>query len=86
VTAHEDALREGRWSFDVAWDGHRVLGARVGDHVRLVSADLREWSERRGKASRLGRRIREASVPLERSSMNLVKRVPVVLGIAGVGN
>ncbi len=37
--------REGRWALEVAWDGHRVLGVRAGDHVRLVSADLREWSE-----------------------------------------
>ena len=27
-----------------AWDGHRVLATRVGDEVRLASADLRDWT------------------------------------------
>jgi bifunctional non-homologous end joining protein LigD len=28
-----------------AWDGHRVLATRVGDDVRLASADFRDWTQ-----------------------------------------
>jgi bifunctional non-homologous end joining protein LigD len=43
--AGRDAVREGRWSLELAWDGHRVLAVRAGERVRIVSADLREWSD-----------------------------------------
>lgn len=41
-----DRIRDdrARWKLEVAWDGHRVLASRVGDDVRIVSADSREWS------------------------------------------
>jgi len=35
----------GAWALELAWDGHRVLACRVGADVRLVSPDLREWSD-----------------------------------------
>ncbi len=38
-------LRSERWTLEVAWDGHRVLACRVGDDVRIVSPDWREWSD-----------------------------------------
>lgn len=28
-----------------AWDGHRVLATRVGDSIRLASADFRDWTQ-----------------------------------------
>ncbi len=33
-----------RWIVELAWDGHRVLACTVGDDVRLVSSDFREWT------------------------------------------
>ena len=45
VVADREALREGTWSLELAWDGHRVLVTRVADRTRIVSADFREWSD-----------------------------------------
>jgi len=45
VVAGRDAVREGRWSVELAWDGHRVLAVRAGDRIRIVSVDFREWSD-----------------------------------------
>jgi hypothetical protein len=30
---------------ELAWNGHRVLACAVGDDVRLVSPDFREWTD-----------------------------------------
>jgi DNA ligase D-like protein (predicted polymerase) len=35
----------GRWAFELAWDGHRVLACTLGDAVRLVSSDFRDWAD-----------------------------------------
>ena len=45
VVGGREAVSEGRWSVELAWDGHRVLAVRAGDKVRIVSADFREWSD-----------------------------------------
>ncbi|MBS2018116.1 MAG: non-homologous end-joining DNA ligase [Deltaproteobacteria bacterium] len=34
-----------KWSFELAWDGHRVLAACAGGRARIVSSDLREWGD-----------------------------------------
>ncbi|MDF2695177.1 MAG: ATP-dependent ligase [Labilithrix sp.] len=34
-----------RWILELAWDGHRVLACTLGDEVRLVSSDFREWAD-----------------------------------------
>lgn len=38
----KSALREGAWTIELAWDGHRVLAVRAGNRVRIVSPDFRE--------------------------------------------
>lgn len=45
AVATRDALVGGRWTLEPAWDGHRVLAVRAGEHVRLVSPDLRDWTD-----------------------------------------
>jgi DNA ligase D-like protein (predicted polymerase) len=34
-----------RFVLELAWDGLRVLAARAGDDVRIVSSDFRRWSD-----------------------------------------
>lgn len=45
VVGDTTMLASGRWSFELAWDGHRVLAACSGGRARIVSADFREWSD-----------------------------------------
>ncbi|MFO0553647.1 MAG: hypothetical protein U0271_35015 [Polyangiaceae bacterium] len=48
VPITEEALRKlpaGKMLVEVAWDGHRVLVAREGESVRVLSHDYREWSD-----------------------------------------
>jgi DNA ligase D-like protein (predicted polymerase) len=45
VGTRKDARGEGL-SYELAWDGHRVLAAQVaGRGVRVVSADARDWTD-----------------------------------------
>ena len=34
-----------RYLLELAWDGHRVLATRVGDDVRIASADFQPWHQ-----------------------------------------
>jgi len=45
VPGDREALRDGQWSVELAWDGHRVLLALAAKRLRMVSADFREWSD-----------------------------------------
>lgn len=45
----EDAERldaeRAQWLLEVAWEGHRVVAARVGEAVRIFADDMREWTD-----------------------------------------
>ncbi|MGZ3472852.1 MAG: non-homologous end-joining DNA ligase [Polyangiales bacterium] len=62
-----EMLRSRRDDFllELAWDGHRVIACRSDSEVRLVSADLREWSETFPTVTRAIQKLPAKTVALE---------------------
>jgi DNA ligase D-like protein (predicted polymerase) len=54
-----------RHVIELAWDGHRVLACMVGDHVRLVSSDFREWADLFPTVVRALQRLKRKDLVLE---------------------
>jgi hypothetical protein len=63
ATAVEHAPR-GHVVTEPAWDGHRVLATRVGDTVRIVAHDVREWTTTFAAVSRALARLPVTRVAL----------------------
>lgn len=50
---------------ELAWDGHRVLACALGQDVRIVSGDFREWNDRFPTIVRALQRLARSDIVLE---------------------